>query len=78
MHFQDVPSFIRSFSTEKIKPSQLPEIVDVFREWNNAVAPALKLNHVKNILMRTGVHLDLSASESPLPFPLCASASLRE
>ena len=54
MHFQDVPSFIRSFSTEKIKPSQLPEIVDVFREWNNAVAPALKLNHVKNILMRTG------------------------
>lgn len=53
MHYQDVPSFIRSFSTVKIKPSQLPEIVDVFREWNNAVAPALKLNHVKNKQRRT-------------------------
>lgn len=60
--------YIRSFTTPRIKPSQIPEIASAILAWQGSVSEERRSAHVQNLKRR---HSELSVDEPSPRCPIC-------
>lgn len=51
----DIPSFFKRFSDCRIHDKQVPDVLQVIKEWQASVPPEVKKNHVANLQKRHGL-----------------------